>query len=145
VRRDVPYSAEADRILGHAAQECARLWRYYAGTEHLLLGLLADEGNAAKTELEAGGADLGSMRELVEEITGFGPPGDADDPVPYTRRAALVLKLAARAARRAGDGEIRGEHILAGLRAEREGLAAQILARLGREDEFVHGLLPSGV
>jgi ATP-dependent Clp protease ATP-binding subunit ClpC len=141
VSPNVPYAPEANRILDHAVQESDRFRWNYVGTEHLLLGVLADEGNEGKTVLEALRVDLGSVREQVEEMTGLGP-GHAGDPLPYTRRAVLVLELTAREALRAGADEIRGEHILAGLVAEGEGLAAQVLTRFGG-DRPVFGQLRS--
>jgi ATP-dependent Clp protease ATP-binding subunit ClpC len=136
----LPYSAEASRIIDRTSQEATRLRHNYVGTEHLLLGLLADDGNGGRTVLEALDIDPGAVRAQVEEVIGTGP-GQAGDPLPYTPRAMRVVELAVRDALRAGGAEIRGEHILTGLIAEGEGVAAQVLVRLGASHSRVRGQL----
>jgi len=128
-RARLPYSSEASRIIDRTSQEAIRLQHNYVRTEHLLLGLLAD-GNGGRTVLEALKIDPGTVRQQVKEIIGTGP-GQAGDPLPYTPRAMRVVELAVRDALRAGHAEIRGEHILTGLIAEGEGVAAQVLVRTG--------------
>jgi ATP-dependent Clp protease ATP-binding subunit ClpC len=149
----LPYSAEAYRIIDRTSQEATSLQHNYVGTEHLLLGLLADDGaalvrkvqvkhhdNGGRTVLEALKIDPCAVRAQVEEIIGTGP-GRAGDPLWYTPRAMRVVELAVRDALRAGDADIRGEHILTGLIAEGEGVAAQVLERLGASYNRVTGQL----
>jgi len=131
-RSVLPYSAEAGQIIDQASQEAIRLQHNYIGTEHLLLGVLTDDGNSGRTDLEALDIDPNAVQQQVEEIIGTGYCG-ASERIAYTPRAMRVLELAARAALRAGADEIRGVHILAGLIAEGEGVAAQVLVRLGAD------------
>jgi prophage maintenance system killer protein len=113
------------------AQEEARLLRHnYVGTEHLLLGLLHEgEGVAAKV-LVSQGISWHDVRSQVEEMIG---PGR--DPVtghiPFTPRAKKVLELSLREALALGHHYIGTEHLLLALLHEGQGVAAQVLTRLG--------------
>ncbi len=126
------FTDRARRVV-HLAQEEARLLCHnYVGTEHLLLGLLYDgEGVAAKA-LGSLGISLERVRAQVEEIIGRGqtiPSGH----IPFTPRAKKVLELSLREALQLGHSYIGTEHILLGLIREGEGVAAQVLARLGAD------------
>jgi len=131
----------------HLAQEEARLLRHnHVGTEHLLLGLLYEgEGVAAKA-LESLGISLQEVRGQVEEIIGHGQSLVAGQ-VPFTPRAKKALELSLREALALGHHYIGTEHLLLGLLREGEGIAAQVLARLGadhaRVRERVLGMLTS--
>jgi len=108
----------------------------YIGTEHLLLGLIQEgEGVAAKA-LESLGISLEAVREQVEEIIGRGssPPTGH---IPFTPRAKKVLELSLREALQLGHNYIGTEHILLGLIREGEGVAAQVLMKLGADLERV--------
>ena len=102
----------------------------YIGTEHILLGLIHEgEGVAAKA-LESLGISLDAVREQVQDIIGQGqqqPTGH----IPFTPRAKKVLEPAARGAA-AGHNYIGTEHML-GLIREGEGVAAQVLVKLGAD------------
>jgi prophage maintenance system killer protein len=115
----------------HLAQEEARLLRHdYVGTEHLLLGLLYEgEGVAAKA-LESLGISREDVRGQVEEIIGRGQ-GSRSGPIPFTCRAKRVLELSLREALALGHHYIGTEHLLLGVLREGEGIAAQVLVRLG--------------
>jgi ATP-dependent Clp protease ATP-binding subunit ClpC len=115
------------------AQEEARLLNHnYIGTEHILLGLIHEgEGVAAKA-LESLGISLDKVRQQVEEIIGAGqsPPSGH---IPFTPRAKKVLELSLREALQLGHNYIGTEHILLGLIREGEGVAAQVLVKLGAD------------
>jgi ATP-dependent Clp protease ATP-binding subunit ClpC len=115
------------------AQEEARLLNHnYIGTEHILLGLIHEgEGVAAKA-LESLGISLEKVRQQVEEIIGAGqsPPSGH---IPFTPRAKKVLELSLREALQLGHNYIGTEHILLGLIREGEGVAAQVLVKLGAD------------
>ncbi len=115
------------------AQEEARLMQHnYIGTEHLLLGLIHEgEGVAAKA-LESLGIGLDAVRQQVEEIIGRGQHAPSGH-IPFTPRAKKVLELALREAIQLGHNYIGTEHILLGLIREGDGVAAQVLARLGAD------------
>ncbi len=115
------------------AQEEARLLNHnYIGTEHILLGLIHEgEGVAAKA-LESLGISLQAVRDQVEEIIGQGGSSPSGH-IPFTPRAKKVLELSLREALQLGHHYIGTEHILLGLIREGEGVAAQVLTKLGAD------------
>src|SRR5271155_2272586 len=121
------------RRVGVLAQEEARMLNHnYIGTEHILLGLIHEgEGVAAKS-LESLGISLEGVRSQVEEIIGQGQQAPSGH-IPFTPRAKKVLELSLREALQLGHNYIGTEHILLGLIREGEGVAAQVLVKLGAE------------
>ncbi|MFD6218926.1 Clp protease N-terminal domain-containing protein, partial [Nocardia salmonicida] len=115
------------------AQEEARMLNHnYIGTEHILLGLIHEgEGVAAKS-LESLGISLEGVRSQVEEIIGQGQQAPSGH-IPFTPRAKKVLELSLREALQLGHNYIGTEHILLGLIREGEGVAAQVLVKLGAD------------
>jgi ATP-dependent Clp protease ATP-binding subunit ClpC len=104
----------------------------YIGTEHILLGLIHEgEGVAAKA-LESMGISLEGVRAQVEEIIGQGQQAPSGH-IPFTPRAKKVLELSLREALQLGHNYIGTEHILLGLIREGEGVAAQVLVKLGAD------------
>ena len=115
------------------AQEEARMLNHnYIGTEHILLGLIHEgEGVAAKA-LESLGIALEGVRQQVEEVIGQGQQAPSGH-IPFTPRAKKVLELSLREALQLGHNYIGTEHILLGLIREGEGVAAQVLVKLGAD------------
>ena len=115
------------------AQEEARLLNHnYIGTEHILLGLIHEgEGVAAKA-LESMNISLDAVREQVQEIIGQGQAAPTGH-IPFTPRAKKVLELSLREALQLGPNYVGTEHILLGLIREGEGVAAQVLQKLGAD------------
>ena len=104
----------------------------YIGTEHILLGLIHEgEGVAAKA-LESLNISLEAVRQQVEEIIGQGQAAPTGH-IPFTPRAKKVLELSLREALQLGHNYIGTEHILLGLIREGEGIAAQVLRKLGAD------------
>jgi ATP-dependent Clp protease ATP-binding subunit ClpA len=113
------------------AQEEARLLNHnYIGTEHLLLGLIHEGEGVAATTLESLGISLEAVRAQVEEIIGQGQRAPTGH-IPFTPRAKKVLELSLREAKQLDHNYIGTEHILLGLIREGEGVAAQVLVKLG--------------
>jgi Clp amino terminal domain, pathogenicity island component len=113
------------------AQEEARLLNHdYIGTEHLLLGLTHEEEGVAARALTELGISLETVRAQVEEIIGRGQSAPTGH-IPFTPRAKKVLELSLREALQLGHNYIGTEHILLGLIREGEGVAAQLLVKLG--------------
>ena len=142
------FTDRARRVV-HLAQEEARLLRHdYVGTEHLLLGLLYEGEGVAARALESLGISREDVRGQVEEITGHGQ-GSRAGPIPFTPRAKKVLELSLREALALGHHYIGTEHLLLGLLREGQGVAAQVLTRLGADhaqvQERVLGLLSGRV
>jgi ATP-dependent Clp protease ATP-binding subunit ClpA len=124
------FTDRARRVVVLAQEEAQLLNHDYIGTEHLLLGLVHDgEGVAAKA-LESLGISLEAVRAQVEETIGQGQRA-ATGHVPFTPRAKKVLELSLREALQFGHNYIGTEHILLGLVREGEGVAAQVLVKLG--------------
>jgi prophage maintenance system killer protein len=117
----------------HLAQEEARLLRHnYIGTEHLLLGLLDEGEGIAAQALGSLGISLEAVRAQVEQIIGHGQTTPVGH-IPFTPRAKKVLELSLREALQLGHNYVGTEHLLLGLLREGEGVAAQVLARLGAD------------
>jgi ATP-dependent Clp protease ATP-binding subunit ClpC len=115
------------------AQEEARLLNHnYIGTEHILLGLIHEGEGVAARALEGMGISLESVRSQVIEIIGQGAQAPTGH-IPFTPRAKKVLELSLREALQLGHNYIGTEHILLGLIREGEGVAAQVLQKLGAE------------
>jgi ATP-dependent Clp protease ATP-binding subunit ClpC len=115
------------------AQEEARLLNHnYIGTEHILLGLIHEGEGVAARGLESLGINLESVRSQVVEIIGQGSQAPSGH-IPFTPRAKKVLELSLREALQLGHNYIGTEHILLGLIREGEGVAAQVLQKLGAE------------
>ena len=126
------FTDRARRVVVLAQEEARMLSHNYIGTEHILLGLIHEgEGVAAKS-LETLGIQLEAVRGQVEDIIGQGSQAPAGH-IPFTPRAKKVLELSLREALQLGHNYIGTEHILLGLIREGEGVAAQVLIRLGAE------------
>jgi ATP-dependent Clp protease ATP-binding subunit ClpC len=119
-RRVVVLAQEESRLLGHN----------YIGTEHLLLGLLAEQQGVAARALRSLGITLDAAREQVREIIGPGQQ-EVRGHIPFTPRAKKILELSLREALKLGSEVISTEHLLLGLVDEGAGVGAQILERLG--------------
>ena len=126
------FTDRARRVVVLAQEEARLLNHNYIGTEHILLGLIHEgEGVAAKA-LESLGISLESVRGQVEEIIGQGGSSPSGH-IPFTPRAKKVLELSLREALQLGHNYIGTEHILLGLIREGEGVAAQVLVKLGAD------------
>ena len=126
------FTDRARRVVVLAQEEARRLNHNYIGTEHILLGLIQEgEGHAAKA-LEELNINIDSVRSEVVEIIGEGQQSPSGH-IPFTPRAKKVLELSLREALQLGHNYIGTEHILLGLIREGEGVAAQVLKKLGAE------------
>ena len=126
------FTDRARRVVVLAQEEARLLNHSYIGTEHILLGLIHEgEGVAAKA-LESLGISLEAVRAQVEEIIGQGGSSPSGH-IPFTPRAKKVLELSLREALQLGHNYIGTEHILLGLIREGEGVAAQVLVKLGAD------------
>jgi ATP-dependent Clp protease ATP-binding subunit ClpC len=126
------FTDRARRVVVLAQEEARMLNHNYIGTEHILLGLIHEgEGVAAKA-LESLGISLEAVRQQVEDIIGQGQSAPTGH-IPFTPRAKRVLELSLREALQLGHNYIGTEHILLGLIREGEGVAAQVLQKLGAD------------
>ncbi len=130
------FTQRARRVLSLAQEEAERLQHNYIGTEHLLLGLMREEGGVAGRVLRDLGLEQRRVEELVERLTRATTrtPSTQLDLSPGTKR---VLELAVDEARRMGHHYIGTEHLLLGLVRQSEGVAIDVLKRLGVSPEEV--------
>ena len=126
------FTDRARRVVVLAQEEARLLNHSYIGTEHILLGLIHEgEGVAAKA-LDSLSISLDAVRAQVEEIIGQGGSSPSGH-IPFTPRAKKVLELSLREALQLGHNYIGTEHILLGLLREGEGVATQVLQKLGAD------------
>lgn len=132
------FTDRARRVIVLAQEEARSLKHNYLGTEHILLGLIKEgEGVAAKA-LESLDINFDAVREQVVEIIGEGQDQPSGH-IPFTPRAKKVLEYAMREGLQLGHSYIGTEHLLLGLCREQEGVAAQVLAKLGADVNKVRG------
>ncbi len=124
------FTQRARRVFSLAHEEAERLQHSYVGTEHLLLGLIREDGGVAGRVLRDLGVEPRKVEQLVEQMThpGQRPPNARLDLSPGTRK---VLALAVEEARRMGNHYIGTEHLLLGLVRQEEGIAIEVLKKLG--------------
>ena len=126
------FTDRARRVVVLAQEEARLLNHNYIGTEHILLGLIHEGEGVAAKGLESLGISLEAVRSQVEELIGQGASSPSGH-IPFTPRAKKVLELSLREALQLGHNYIGTEHILLGLIREGEGVAAQVLVKLGAD------------
>ena len=127
---DISLTPHARKVIELAAEEARRLGHNYIGTEHLLLGLVAEGEGMATGILESLGAHPSALRSGLEFVVRRRKRAD-ETRLGFTPGANKALGLAAEEARRLGHSEIGTGHLLLGLVREGEGLGANILQSLG--------------
>ena len=129
------FSDRARKVMRLADKQARRLNHEYIGTEHVLLGLIQEEcgsSGRALRDLLHSSVTIGTVGIRAESFLESGPPILADmDVIPKTPRVASCLRLAGLFAHQLGLREIFPEHLLYGLCAETEGIAAKVLAEFG--------------
>ena len=129
------FTQRARRVLSLAHQEAERMRQNYIGTEHLLLGLIREDGGVAGRVLRELGLEAERVQEIVERLTGTGSSqGGKLDLSPGTQQ---VLEYAVDEARRLGHHYIGTEHLLLGLVRYGEGVANDVLRKLGVTPEQI--------
>ena len=126
------FTDSARRVVALAQEEARMLNHNYIGTEHILLGLIHEGEGVAARSLESLGISLDAVRQQVEEIIGQGQQAPSGH-IPFTPRAKKVLELSLRESLQLGHNYIGTEHILLGLIREGDGVAAQVLVKLGAD------------
>jgi len=126
------FTDRARRVVVLAQEEARKFNHNYIGTEHILVGLIREDGGVAAKGLESLGISLDAVRQQIEEIVGIGEQAPSGH-VPFTPRAKKVLELSLREALQLGYDYIGTEHILLGLIREGDGVAAQVLVTLGAD------------
>jgi ATP-dependent Clp protease ATP-binding subunit ClpC len=129
------FTQRARRVLSLAHEEAERMHHNYIGTEHLLVGLMREEGGVAGRVLRELGLDTARVKEMVERLTGIGRQGGVE--VELSPGTEQVLQYAIEEARRMGHHYIGTEHLLLGLVRQGEGVGQEALRRLGVTPEQV--------
>jgi ATP-dependent Clp protease ATP-binding subunit ClpA len=124
------FTDRARRVIVLAQEEARLLNHNYIGTEHILLGLIHEGEGVAATALASLGIRQEAVRVQVEQIIGRGTAAPVGH-IPFTPRAKKVLELSLREAKQLGHDYVGTEHVLLGLLREGEGVAAQVLVKLG--------------
>jgi ATP-dependent Clp protease ATP-binding subunit ClpC len=125
------FSSEARQAVVQAQEEARRLQHNYIGTEHLLLGLLAEPDGIAARAAGRFGLNLSTGRDDVIEIIGVGQQQTAGGHIPFTPRAKKCLELALREALQLSHDYIGSEHVLLGIIREGKGVGAQVMVKHG--------------
>jgi len=136
------FTERAQRVIILSQEEARRLGHNVVGTEHLLLGLIAEGEDIAARTLLSLGISIDQVRKEVERIIGRGDQ-PTEGSIGFTPRSKRVLELAFDEARRLGHTYLGTEHLLLGLIREGEGVAAQVLTNLGADLERVRNKLTS--
>jgi ATP-dependent Clp protease ATP-binding subunit ClpC len=126
------FTDKARRAVVLAQEEARMLNHNYIGTEHILLGLIHEGEGVGARALQALNISLEAVRLEVEAIVGEGRAAPTGH-IPFTPRAKKVLELSLREALQLGHNYIGTEHILLGLIREGEGVAAEVLRKLGAD------------
>jgi len=126
------FTDRARRVVVQAQEEARMLNHSYIGTEHILLGLIDEGDGVGAKALESLGISLDAVRQQVEEIIGRGQHAPSGH-IPLTPRAKKVLELSLRESQQLGHNYIGTEHILLGLLREGDGVAPQVLVKLGAD------------
>lgn len=134
------FSAEIPIVLRGAREAAIQLGQDYIGTEHLLIGLLDEQGHGARLLSVLVGID--SVRKRIESMVSPRPgtPLETSENLPLTRQAESVLRLATSEATRFGNGEVGSAHVLLALMSGGH-LGAQVLQSLAISREQVETLL----
>ncbi|MGB4430788.1 MAG: ATP-dependent Clp protease ATP-binding subunit [Limnochordia bacterium] len=138
------FTERARRVMVLSQEEARRLGHSVVGTEHILLGLIAEGEDVAARALLSLGISIDQVRAEVERIIGRGEK-PTEGPIGFTPRSKRVLELAFDEARRLGHTYIGTEHLLLGLIREGEGVAAQVLHNLGADLEKVRTQVTSQI
>ncbi len=132
----LPFTEQSHKIIERAREEAISFSHNYIGTEHLLLGLLRDEEGVAGAVLQNLGLQLSRVRKSVEFIIGRGDRIVIGE-IGLTPRSKKLVQLASDEAKRMQNSYVGTEHILLGMVAEGEGIAAGVLSSMGVELERV--------
>ena len=127
------FSSNARQSILNAQEEARTLGNNYLGSEHLLLGMASVEGCKAALVLEGMGVDVHNLRSTLSQMLGEASEDVSAKELPFTPHAKRVLEGALREALALGHEQIGTEHVLLGLLRDSEGLAPQVLGKLGVE------------
>ena len=132
------FTSRAIKAIEFAQYAARELEQDYIGTEHILLGLLHEEGSVAFAALQAAGLSFDAVMQRVEAMVAGDAEYPSDNPY-YTPRAKRVMEGAVEEAQTLGHNYIGTEHILLSLLEETEGAAAELLIGMGVDIDALQG------
>jgi ATP-dependent Clp protease ATP-binding subunit ClpA len=124
------FTAAARATVVNAQEEARKFGHAQIGTEHLLLGLIAEPTGAAGRAFAKLGVSLGAARDAVAAVVRPGAPLPPEQEIPFSPRAQGTLEASLRQAMGFRDTSIDTEHILLALLIERDGRTASVFASL---------------
>lgn len=127
------FTEKAQKAIMLSQEEAKKLKHNYVGTEHILLGIIAEDTGAGALALKEAGVDIEKVRKAVEEAVGKGDV--KSEIVGFTPRTKKIFELSFMQARNLGHNYIGTEHLLLGLLSEGEGVANAVLKKLGIDGE----------
>ncbi|HQL02394.1 MAG: Negative regulator of genetic competence ClpC/MecB [Synergistetes bacterium ADurb.Bin155] len=133
------FTERSKKVIQLAHREALRMGHDLIGTEHILMGLVAEGDGVAARILQSSGITLEGLRDAVEQFVGRGDQKSKPVDLPLSPRAKKVLDLAMREAKEMSVNYVGTEHILLGLISEGEGVAAQVLNAAGLDVEKIRG------
>ncbi len=123
------FTEKAQKVILLSQEEAKRMKHNYVGTEHLLLGLIVEKDGVAGRVLSEAGMDIDTTRAEIEKAVGKGEHDS--DILGFTPRTKRIFELGFVEARKLGHNYVSTEHLLLGLLAEGEGVAAAIIKKMG--------------
>ncbi len=131
------YDFDLEQAIGIALMEAKNLRQDFIGTPHLFIGLTKCPGGVTRALLETAGFDPKKVRDTIRYALGFGhAPIDAK--ILPTQRCVKALKTAEQNARREGDSMVREKHLLAAILQSGEGLAFEVLKKMGADPQVLY-------
>ncbi len=124
------FTQKANDALNSAITSAENLGHTYVGSEHILLGLLAEKGGMAYTALSARKVTHGEVEQIIKSSIGIGSP-TVLSPNDLTPRAKNIIDTAIAQGKGMGHSYIGTEHLLMGIIREGTGAATEILGRMG--------------
>jgi hypothetical protein len=134
---DVHISDQVRTVLQLAEEEARCLQHAYVGTEHLLLGLVAEGDGVAASVLRSRGLDDARVHREIENIVQPGPTPVTEKVLPLTPRSKQAIDFAKEEARIVGQSSVDTEHLLIGLLREPDGVAGMIMRKCGLRVEEI--------
>jgi hypothetical protein len=135
------FTAQVKRVLGLAREESFRLGHNYIGTEHLLLGILADGKGAAIEILTGLGLNLNTLKQSIEDYTASHGGALETAERPFTPRTKQIIGMTSDVARERKAEQAGVEHLLLALALDKEGVAGQVLAAFGVSYPILQAIL----
>lgn len=123
------FTQRARNVLEYAGKYASQLGHSFIGSEHILLGIMAEKSGLGHAILSKFGVKQDSVIEIIKDIEGIGNPGV--QVIGYTPRSKSIFELSRVEAKRLGHSYVGTEHLLLGLLAEGQGVGARILKDFG--------------